>query len=84
MKVDDLDPLIRRWESVCGSVTISIGDGMTADYADDLYEGSKFEVDHLVIRTEDPSITITLRANQVFEKQLGELPHIASLAALEQ
>ena len=64
MKVEDLDHLINRWEAICGSVTIGIGDGVTADNADDLYEATKYEVDHLVVRTEDPSVTISLRANK--------------------
>ena len=64
MTVEDLDRLINRWETICGSVTIGIGDGTTADYADDLYEATKYEVDHLVIRTEDPPAAIALRYNK--------------------
>jgi len=64
MSVEDLGRLISRWETICGSVTIGIGDGVVADYADDLYEATKYEVDHLVIRTEEPATAISLKFNK--------------------
>jgi len=64
MSVEDLGRLIDRWETICGSVTISIGDGVVADFADDLYEATKYEVDHLVIRTEEPATAISLKFNK--------------------
>jgi len=64
MSVEDLGRLIDRWETICGSVTIGIGDGVVADFADDLYEATKYEVDHLVIRTEEPATAISLKFNK--------------------
>ena len=64
ISVEDLGRLISRWETICGSVTIGIGDGVVADFADDLYDATKYEVDHLVIRTEDPATAISLKFNK--------------------
>jgi hypothetical protein len=64
MSLEDLDHLIAQWESVCGSATISIGDGVIADFVDDLEELSNEELSHLVIRTENPIVTISLRRNR--------------------
>jgi hypothetical protein len=31
MSLADLDEIVERWEKLCASVTISVGDGLTAD-----------------------------------------------------
>ena len=59
--LDQLAVLVQTWERLCGSVIISVGDGMIADYVEDLENASKVELAHLVIQTENPSIGISLR-----------------------
>ena len=64
MNVDQLDELIERWSLLCESITISVGDGITADFVEDLIEISSEEISNLVIRTEDPNIAISLRESR--------------------
>lgn len=61
LSLDDLDRLISDWEANCESVTISIGDGLVADYVDDLADLSKADLSNLVIHTVNPSFAISLR-----------------------
>lgn len=61
MNIDQLDELLERWAQLCDSITISIGDGVTADFVEDLKEISNEELSNLVVRTEDPAIAISLR-----------------------
>ena len=84
MKIEDLDLLIERWDAVCGSVTISIGDGVTADYAEDLHEVSKAELDHLVIRTEEPAGAISLRSNKAEFTYLEDPRYAATINTIKQ
>ena len=64
LHLDDLERLVENWERWCGSLTISVGDGVTADFVEDLADATKSEITHLVIRTENPSITISLRRHK--------------------
>jgi len=64
LSLEDLERLISQWESVCESITISIGDGLVADYVDDLEDLSKEDLANLVIRTEGPSVSVSLRRNR--------------------
>lgn len=61
MNVDQLDNLIESWSLLCESITISVGDGITADFVEDLNEISSEELANLVIRTEEPNTAISLR-----------------------
>ena len=70
--LDDLSKLVNEWERDCGSVTISVGDGVTADLVEDLADATSFEISHLVIQTESPSVTISLRRHK------AELSYILS------
>jgi hypothetical protein len=64
LHLDDLVDLVEEWEHWCGSVTISVGDGVTADLVEDLVDATKFEISHLVIQTEDPTVAISLRRHK--------------------
>ena len=64
LSLEDLDLLIHQWSTVCDSLTISIGDGVIADYVDDLKDLSKADLAHLVIRTSEPNVAISLRHNR--------------------
>jgi len=61
LSLDDLERLISDWQNNCESITISIGDGMVADYVDDLADLSKADLGHLVIHTVNPTYAISLR-----------------------
>lgn len=63
MNFDQLDGLIERWSLLCDSITISVGDGVTADFIEDLKEISSEELSSLVIRTEEPNTAISLRSS---------------------
>ena len=64
LSLQDLDRLVDQWSSVCESITISIGDGITADTVDDLEDLSPQDLSHLVIRTSDPAVAVSLRRNR--------------------
>ena len=64
MSLTDLEEIVERWEKLCGEVTITVGDGLTADYVEDLYEISKDELSNLTIRTEEPTVTVSLKHNR--------------------
>lgn len=59
--LEDLERLVDEWNRWFGSITLSVGDGITADFVEDLEDATKSEISHLVIQTEEPSITISLR-----------------------
>ena len=61
MNIDQLDELIESWSLLCESITINVGDGVTADFAEDLHEISNEELSRLVIRTEEPTTAISLQ-----------------------
>jgi len=71
LHLDDLADLVTEWERWCGSVTISVGDGVTADFVEDLVDATNFEMSHLVIQTENPTVAISLRRHK------AELSYIA-------
>ena len=72
LHLDDLAGLVEEWERWCSSVTISVGDGVNADFVEDLADATKFEMSHLVIQTENPSVHIALRRHK------AELSYIAN------
>ena len=74
LHLDDLAGLVDEWESWCSSITISVGDGVNADFVEDLVDATKFEMSHLVIQTENPSVSIALRRHK------AELSYIANPA----
>jgi len=74
LHLDDLSALVDEWERWCGSVTISVGDGVNADFVEDLVDATKFEMSHLSILTENPTVTIALRRHK------AELSYIANPA----
>lgn len=61
MNINQLDELMERWSLLSESITISVGDGVTADFVEDLNEISNEELSNLVIRTEEPNIAVSLR-----------------------
>jgi hypothetical protein len=61
MSLADLDEIVERWEKLCASVTISVGDGLTADFVEDLADVSNQELFNLTIRTEDPTVAVSLK-----------------------
>lgn len=71
MHLVDLAGLVEEWERWCSSVTISVGDGVTADFVEDLIDATNFEMSHLVIQTEDPTVAISLRRHK------AELSYVA-------
>ena len=64
LSLEDLARLVDQWSTLCDSLTISIGDGVVADYVDDLQVLSKADLAHLVIRTSEPNVAISLRDNR--------------------
>ena len=64
LHLDDLALLVEEWEKWCESVTISVGDGVTADFVEDLVDATNFEISHLVIQTENPTVAISLRRHK--------------------
>ena len=64
LNLDDLEQLVDRWAPLCRSVTLSVGDGITADFVEDLQEVTTEEISNLVIRTEQPAISISLRRSR--------------------
>ncbi len=64
LSLSDLAERVDEWTVLCSSVTISVGDGMTADYVEDLEFVTKAERSHLAIQTENPTATILLRRNK--------------------
>ena len=42
LHLDDLAELVDEWERWCSSVTISVGDGVTADVVEDLVDATNF------------------------------------------
>lgn len=77
--LDQLAELVQTWENICGSVTISVGDGLVADYVHDLEDANKNEISHLVIQTEQPSVAISLRRHKA---DISYLPNIQDLTRL--
>jgi len=74
LHLDDLSSLVDEWERWCSSIVISVGDGVNADFVEDLVDATKFEMSHLVIQTENPSVSIALRRHK------AELSYIANPA----
>ena len=72
LSLSNLSDLVDEWESFCDSVTISVGDGMTADFVEDLEFVTKSERSHLAIQTENPTATILLRR---YKAELSYIQH---------
>ena len=72
LSLSNLSELVEEWESFCESVTISVGDGMTADFVEDLEFVTKSERSHLAIQTENPTATILLRR---YKAELSYIQH---------
>ena len=70
--LDELENLVDEWERRCSDLTISVGDGITADFVEDLADATKSEIAHLVIQTENPVVTISLRRHK------AELSYLSS------
>jgi hypothetical protein len=51
-----------------------VGDGVNADYVEDLLDATRFEMSHLSILTENPTVSIALRRHK------AELSYIANPA----
>lgn len=64
LHLDDLERLVEEWERWSSSLTISVGDGVTADFVEDLANATKAEMTQLVVKTENPSVTISLRRHK--------------------
>lgn len=64
LNLAELERLVDGWAPLCRSVTVSVGDGITADFVDDLQEVTVEEISSLVIRTEHPAISISLRSSK--------------------
>ena len=64
LHLDDLAELVDEWERWCSSVAISVGDGVTADEVEDLVDATNFEMSHLVIQTENPTVALSLRRHK--------------------
>ena len=71
LSLEDLHRLVDEWEAHCESVTISIGDGVVADFVEDLADVSKSDLSNLVIHTVNPTYTISLRRNRAEVAYLG-------------
>lgn len=72
LHLNDLEQLVEDWEGWCSTLTISVGDGVTADFVEDLVDATKSEMTHLVVRTENPSVTISLR------RHMAEFSYLSS------
>ncbi len=64
LSLEDLDEIVERWQRLCSSVTITVGDGLTADYVEDLYEVSNDELSNLMIRAENPTVSVMFKHNR--------------------
>lgn len=64
LSLGDLSERVEEWSALCQSVTISVGDGMTADSVEDLEYVTRSERSHLAIQTENPTTTILLRRHK--------------------
>lgn len=64
LHLDELSTLVDEWKQTCGSVIISVGEGVTADFVEDLVDATNVEISHLVIQTENPSLAISLRRHK--------------------
>ena len=79
LSLSNLSELVDEWESFCDSVTISVGDGMTADFVEDLEFVTKSERSHLAIQTENPTATILLRR---YKAELSYIQHPEEFEAI--
>ncbi len=82
--LDQLAELVRVWEEICEFVTISVGDGLVADYVEDLEDATKNEIAHLVIQTEQPSISISLRRHKAELSYLYNIQDLTRLSVIRQ
>ena len=64
MDIGQLDEMLDRWSLLCNSITISVGDEVNVDFVEDLKVVSGEELSNLLIRTEEPTIVITLRESR--------------------
>jgi len=62
--LDDLESLVDEWERWGMTINISVGDGVTADFVEDLVDATKSEISHLTIQTENPVMSIALRRHK--------------------
>ncbi len=67
-----MEALVDEWERWGLTVNISVGDGVTADFIEDLVDATKSEISHLTIQTENPVMSIALRRHK------AELSYIAN------
>ncbi len=79
LSLSNLSELVDEWETFCDSVTISVGDGMTADFVEDLEFVTKSERSHLAIQTENPTATILLRR---YKAELSYIQHPEEFEAI--
>ncbi len=84
LDLDQLSDLVQTWEQICGSVTISVGDGIVADFVEDLEDATKVELAHLVVQTEDPSIGISLRRHRAELSYLYNIQDLTRLGLIRQ
>ena len=84
LDLDQLADLVQTWERLCGAITISVGDGIVADYVEDLDGATKSEIAHLVIQTEDPSIAISLRRHRADLSYVYNIQDLTRLGFIRQ
>lgn len=64
ISLEELEDLVDGWSHWCDAITISLGDGLTADTISDLKYAKRSEIAHLAIHTEEPSATVLLHKHK--------------------
>jgi hypothetical protein len=79
--LDELENLVDEWDRRCSDLVISVGDGITADFVEDLADATKSEIAHLVIQTENPAVTISLRRHKA---EFSYLSSVGDLSVINE